>query len=654
MSKSNPKEKITAVTIVEQNDWQGKIEILMTTARTRGFLLHADLAKEGIAPKTTAFASILTVLRLQEINVYAEETDVALESAVDDLDTEIEVVDGDGDSEVDSDDGDSPVEAVSGAAAESGDDERIPRAAADVGGADPVRMYLTEMGRVALLNREEEVDIAKRIEEGRLASLRSILGCPMSIRSILLRMDEVKAGKAKLEEFVENIVYPEGEFPVPVVITGDDVVVLDQIDVQARLEANRRLAQETLEGIRPRIKSFLRRVDKGEAGSPALEKARAEIIAELQDIRYAPIYVFYLENQVNEIASGIRKEEKEIFALAVDQARLPRARFLQTFPPRASDRNWISQEMRVSKDVVMKNRLKDVAPRIKEAQERLEVLEKRVGLPVSVFKDQNRALVLGLRQADRAKAEMIRANLRLVVSIAKKYASPNRGLSLLDLVQEGNVGLMRAVDKFDYKRGFKFSTYATWWIRQGITRALADQGRIIRLPVHLIETYNRIRRKANEFTQQHGRAPTEMEMSIESEVPIEKVRQLMKTAKDPFSLDAPVGEDSDSTLGDFVEDHAIELPVDQAARIQLDGLVVEVMKLLNPREQEVLRLRFGLGTTNDFTLEEIGRKFLVTRERIRQIEAKALRKIRQSGYSDALKSYFAREPRLTADSLAGK
>ena len=265
-------------------------------------------------------------------------------------------------------------------------------------------------------------------------------------------------------------------------------------------------------------------------------------------------------------------------------------------------------------------------------------------MPLRVFKEDQRNLIAGAGRAAAAKKEMIEANLRLVVSIAKKYS--NRGLQMLDLVQEGNIGLMRAVDKFDYKRGFKFSTYATWWIRQGITRSLADQGRLIRLPVHLSETHNRLRREANHFLQMNGRNPTENELSKITDIPVDKIRQLFKAVKDPYSLDAPVGEESDSTLGDFVEDQMAEIPLEQAAKDQLDGLIGGAMNILSAREQEVLRLRFGLGTTNDLTLEEIGRQFSVTRERIRQIEAKALRKIRLSPFAGSLKTFFEKEPEI--------
>lgn len=641
------KETATA-SILDQTQLQGKIEHLAVLGRERGFLLHADLAEEGVAPFHPGFEYLVTALRALDVSVYTETADVPAALLVEEPEAEPEIVGLD-----------TEVEAVGGlrrdpVEAAEPEEERFAADDSHSSGVDPVRMYLSEMGKVPLLSRDQEVAIARRIEDGRLSSLRALMGCPAVLRHVFVRLTQADAGEIRLDELVESLAGAPAEV-VPVAedetVPGasEDGDAVEEVSVQAgiqeRLEANRQLARDRLDAVRGKVKTFLRRNEKGERDGEAFERLRAGIIAEIEDVRFAQTIITEIEDYATNLSQRIRTEEREILALAVTRARLPRSRFLQTFPPRASDRNWISQELRTTKDAGLKDRLREVAPSVKAHQEALATLETEVGLSVQDFKEIHRKMVLGATQAQRAKRDMTEANLRLVVSIAKKYA--NRGLQLLDLIQEGNVGLMRAVDKFDYRRGFKFSTYATWWIRQGITRALADQGRLIRLPVHLIETYNRIRRRINEYTQEFGRPPSEQEIAAHCDVAVDKVRSLIKIAKDPFSLDAPVGEDSDSTLSDFVEDHAIESPMEQSAKIQLDGLLKEVMEMLNPREQEVLRLRFGLNASGDMTLEEIGKQFAVTRERIRQIEAKALRKIRQSGHAPALMSYFERAPALT-------
>ena len=624
--------------MLEQPEWQGKIEQVVVLGKEKGFLVHADLMEEiSLASNHEIFEIFVLAVRRHGVAIYRTDEDVPEDLMEDAHEDE-----------------------VGGAKVKADEEEIVPTEADSEGGVDPVRMYLSEMGKVSLLTREEEVDIAKRIEAGLQDVQRALVGCPAVLEVIYAQYQKVSSGNAKVDEFVESLATVEPEDVVAEEVEDldaddapdeveeeEEVVVTPTTGLQERLEAARTAAMERLGEWEGKAKALVKRARKGDFESPAFEKARQAIVEGLADVNFAAPFIETLKNYVNELSAFVRKHEREVMALAVDKAGLERKRFMMTFPQKAADESWLSAELRAIKEPSrqkIKDKLKELAPQIRENQAALASVQERIGLPLRVFKEDQRNLIAGAGRAAAAKKEMIEANLRLVVSIAKKYS--NRGLQMLDLVQEGNIGLMRAVDKFDYKRGFKFSTYATWWIRQGITRSLADQGRLIRLPVHLSETHNRLRREANHFLQMNGRNPTENELSKITDIPVDKIRQLFKAVKDPYSLDAPVGEESDSTLGDFVEDQMAEIPLEQAAKDQLDGLIGGAMNILSAREQEVLRLRFGLGTTNDLTLEEIGRQFSVTRERIRQIEAKALRKIRLSPFAGSLKTFFEKEPEI--------
>ena len=503
---------------------------------------------------------------------------------------------------------------------------------------DPVRMYMREMGTVELLTREGEIRIAKRIEQG-LNQVKNALGFyPPTIETIILAYEPVQAGQSRLQDVLVGFVDPnEPEEVIPASAkTKEDKSDDDEEEDTGPdpVEADQRL-----KSIFRRHKRILTSIETVGNDDPKTKRARDKMIAELMLIKISPKLFDQLCSHLRETVTSIRTQERQLMKICVLQAGMPRKDFLASFPKNETNMKWIEKHIRSKRK--HSSLLGKLKPEILRAQRKLAAIEMLSNLSIAEIKEISRRMSIGEAKARRAKKEMVEANLRLVISIAKKYT--NRGLQFLDLIQEGNIGLMKAVDKFEYRRGYKFSTYATWWIRQAITRSIADQARTIRIPVHMIETINKLNRISRTMLQEMGREPTPEELAERMEMPEEKVRKVLKIAKEPISMETPIGDDEDSHLGDFIEDPVVSSPVDSATTSGLKESTGDVLAGLTPREAKVLRMRFGIDMNTDHTLEEVGKQFDVTRERIRQIEAKALRKLRHPSRSDQLRSFLLEE-----------
>ncbi|AXU97572.1 RNA polymerase sigma factor RpoD [Erwinia persicina] len=514
---------------------------------------------------------------------------------------------------------------------------------------DPVRMYMREMGTVELLTREGEIDIAKRIEEGINQVQCSVAEYPEAITYLLEQYDRVEAGEARLSDLITGFVDPNAEAEIAPTAThvGSELSAEERDDEEEDEESDDdssdddnsidpELAREKFNDLRVQYETT-RTVIK------AKSRSHADAIAEIQNLsdvfkqfRLVPKQFDFLVNSMRTMMDRVRTQERLILKLCVEICKMPKKNFITLFTGNETSETWFKAALAMNKP--WSEKLNDVSDDVHRSLMKLQQIETETGLTIEQVKDINRRMSIGEAKARRAKKEMVEANLRLVISIAKKYT--NRGLQFLDLIQEGNIGLMKAVDKFEYRRGYKFSTYATWWIRQAITRSIADQARTIRIPVHMIETINKLNRISRQMLQEMGREPTPEELAERMLMPEDKIRKVLKIAKEPISMETPIGDDEDSHLGDFIEDTTLELPLDSATSESLRSATHDVLAGLTAREAKVLRMRFGIDMNTDHTLEEVGKQFDVTRERIRQIEAKALRKLRHPSRSEVLRSFL--------------
>ena len=508
---------------------------------------------------------------------------------------------------------------------------------------DPVRMYMREMGTVELLTREGEIEIAKRIEGGLQAMMEAISASPATIAEILNMGEEIREGKVVISTIVDGFSNPDEADDY---VAEEDFDEFDEADdddgkggskaLTKKLEELKKQALERFDKLRELFEKVHKVYDKEGYGTPAYMKAQHALSAELMTIRFTAKTIEKLCDMVRSQVDDVRKKERELRRIIVDKCGMPQETFIKEFPPNLLNLQWVEKQAAAGKpwSTVMARNI----PPVQELQQKLMDLQSRVVVPLHELKAINKRMNEGEATSRDAKKEMIEANLRLVISIAKKYT--NRGLQFLDLIQEGNIGLMKAVDKFEYRRGYKFSTYATWWIRQAITRSIADQARTIRIPVHMIETINKMNRISRQHLQEFGFEPDASILAAKMEIPEDKIRKIMKIAKEPISMETPIGDDDDSHLGDFIEDGANTAPIEAAMQAGLRDVVKDILDGLTPREAKVLRMRFGIEMTSDHTLEEVGKQFDVTRERIRQIEAKALRKLKHPSRSDKLRSFI--------------
>ncbi len=513
---------------------------------------------------------------------------------------------------------------------------------------DPVRMYMREMGSVELLTREGEIEIAKRIEDGLKHMIQAISACPTTIAEIVNCADKIASDEMRIDELIDGLIDPatEGtleELAEELPVTDDEEADEEESEAVEGAAAAATLLKLKTEGLE-RLAVIRAHYEQAHPllahkGSQDKEYLRLQegISDAMMGIRFTSKTIERLCDSVRAMVEEARSCERKIQRICVDTVRMPRPHFIKVFPGNELNIGWVDAEIAAANKtygaILSRN-----APNIKEEQRKLLALQDRIGIPLRELKDINKQMSTGEAKARRAKREMTEANLRLVISIAKKYT--NRGLQFLDLIQEGNIGLMKAVDKFEYRRGYKFSTYATWWIRQAITRSIADQARTIRIPVHMIETINKMNRISRQILQETGMEADPATLAKKMEMPEEKIRKILKISKEPISMETPIGDDDDSHLGDFIEDQATLAPTEAALYSSLRFITKDVLDTLTPREAKVLRMRFGIEMNTDHTLEEVGKQFDVTRERIRQIEAKALRKLRHPSRSDKLRSFL--------------
>ncbi len=615
---------------MDREQQQSRLKLLIAKGKEQGFLTYSEvndhLPEEIVDPEQ--IEDIVNMINDMGITVHEQAPDV--ESLV--------LSDGSVGSSGDDDDTEEAVATLASVDSEFGRT------------TDPVRMYMREMGSVELLTRAGEIKIAKRIDEGLRQVRLALADFPGTISELVARYRLVLVGEARLNDLVTGFIDLDEDDEIPVIngkngsngspqeaaADGAEGTADGTEDEEEDTGPDPEEIKERLAVIADLYDKFLAGVNKGDAKKPKTQKIRKEMAERFMELKLAAPFMDELVYLLREVIEAIRSHERVIMNLCVKQSGMSRKEFITSFPDNETDTEWLDRQIATGPKFAAELELH--RDEILRAQNRLVTIENALGVSVSEIKEINRRMSIGEAKARRAKKEMVEANLRLVISIAKKYT--NRGLQFLDLIQEGNIGLMKAVDKFEYRRGYKFSTYATWWIRQAITRSIADQARTIRIPVHMIETINKLNRISRQMLQEMGREPTPDELAERMEMPEDKVRKVLKIAKEPISMETPIGDDEDSHLGDFIEDATVLSPVDSATTEGLREATRSVLGSLTPREAKVLRMRFGIDMNTDHTLEEVGKQFDVTRERIRQIEAKALRKLRHPARSEQLRSFL--------------
>lgn len=613
----------TALTEEEVAKRRQELKTLIKMGKTRGFLTHQEI-NDHLPEKLVSdeiLEAIISMLNDMGIAVYEQAPDAATL-----------LISGNTTSTATEEEAEEAAEA-----ALSTVDSEFGRT------TDPVRMYMREMGTVELLTREGEIEIAKRIEGGLQDMMLAISASPTTIAHILEFAAKIRAGEMQISEVVDGFVAAD---------EADDYVAEEDFDefdeeddddgnggskaLTKKLEELKNAALVKLDSLAANFDKMRKAFEKEGYRSASYDKAQHAISAELMTIRFTVKTIEKLCDILRSQVDDVRRYERELRKIVVDKCGMPQEHFIKTFPPNALNLQWAEKEVAAGKNysAVLGRNL----PAVQELQQKLIDIQARAVVPLDDLKGINKRMNEGEKASRDAKKEMIEANLRLVISIAKKYT--NRGLQFLDLIQEGNIGLMKAVDKFEYRRGYKFSTYATWWIRQAITRSIADQARTIRIPVHMIETINKMNRISRQHLQEFGYEPDAPTLAEKMEIPEDKIRKIMKIAKEPISMETPIGDDDDSHLGDFIEDTNNTAPIEAAMQAGLRDVVKDILDSLTPREAKVLRMRFGIEMSTDHTLEEVGKQFDVTRERIRQIEAKAIRKLKHPSRSDKLRTYL--------------